>query len=173
MAADLTLARNTVVDVYDQLTAEGWLVARHGSGTIVAERPPIPPQEPDVASPLSPVAAKPSIYDLRPGGPDLSSFPRSAWLAASRRALSDAPDAAFGYGDPPEPTSYVRRWRATSDEPAAYAPRRRESLSVQGSRRRSACCAKPFTRSGVPPWRTRGTAFPSCARSPPVPIFTS
>lgn len=35
-----------------------------------------------------------------PGSPDLSSFPRTEWLKASRRALAAAPDAAFGYDDP-------------------------------------------------------------------------
>ncbi len=39
-------------------------------------------------------------YDLRPGSPDLSAFPRAAWLAAARRALATAPFEALGYGDP-------------------------------------------------------------------------
>lgn len=39
-------------------------------------------------------------HNLMPGSPDLSSFPRAEWLKASRRALSAAPDAAFGYDDP-------------------------------------------------------------------------
>ena len=34
------------------------------------------------------------------GSPDLSAFPRAAWLAAARRALSAAPSEAFGYGHP-------------------------------------------------------------------------
>src|ERR1700761_8474321 len=38
LAADLGLARNTVAEAYAQLVAEGWLVARQGSGTRVAER---------------------------------------------------------------------------------------------------------------------------------------
>ena len=38
LAADLGLARNTVAEVYSQLVAEGWLTARTGSGTSVAER---------------------------------------------------------------------------------------------------------------------------------------
>src|SRR5215469_3214292 len=37
LAADLGIARNTVVDAYGQLVAEGWLTARQGSGTRVAE----------------------------------------------------------------------------------------------------------------------------------------
>src|SRR6266852_8924490 len=38
LAADLGVARNTVVDVYGQLVAEGWLAARQGSVTRVATR---------------------------------------------------------------------------------------------------------------------------------------
>ena len=39
LAADLGIARNTVAEAYGQLVAEGWLTARQGSGTRVAERP--------------------------------------------------------------------------------------------------------------------------------------
>ena len=39
-------------------------------------------------------------YDLTPGSPDVSTFPRSEWLAAARKALPSAPNDAFGYGDP-------------------------------------------------------------------------
>jgi len=34
------------------------------------------------------------------GSPDVSAFPRSAWLAATRRALTAAPSTAFGYSHP-------------------------------------------------------------------------
>ena len=37
LAADLGLARGTVTDAYAQLTAEGWLSARQGAATTVAE----------------------------------------------------------------------------------------------------------------------------------------
>jgi len=47
-----------------------------------------------------PPAARPVRYDLRPGQPDLSAFPRTAWLAAARRAVNAAPTDAFGYSDP-------------------------------------------------------------------------
>src|SRR5262245_44315716 len=39
LAADLGIARATVSQVYAQLTAEGWLEARVGAGTWVAETP--------------------------------------------------------------------------------------------------------------------------------------
>jgi GntR family transcriptional regulator/MocR family aminotransferase len=96
LARDLGVARNTVVDAYGQLVAEGWLASRHGSGTWVAERPkPGPAAPPGGAQRAAAVR-----YDLRPGSPDLSAFPRAAWLAASRRALGTAPASALGYSDP-------------------------------------------------------------------------
>jgi GntR family transcriptional regulator/MocR family aminotransferase len=39
-------------------------------------------------------------YALWPGSPDLGSFPRTGWLRAARRALTAAPNDAFGYTDP-------------------------------------------------------------------------
>jgi GntR family transcriptional regulator / MocR family aminotransferase len=97
LAADLGIARNTVADSYGQLIAEGWLEARHGSGTWVAERTAAAP-----ATPAIPAAAqaRQNRYDLRTGVPDVSAFPSSRWLAAARKALLSAPNAALGYADP-------------------------------------------------------------------------
>jgi GntR family transcriptional regulator/MocR family aminotransferase len=96
LASDLGLARNTVAEAYNQLVAEGWLVARQGSGTRVAPRLFEPAHDVAVTS------ARPtsSPYDLRAGSPDLSSFPADRWLAALRRALNTAPVSDLGYGDP-------------------------------------------------------------------------
>lgn len=38
--------------------------------------------------------------DLSPGVPDLSAFPRAAWLRAERTVLSETSAAELGYGDP-------------------------------------------------------------------------
>ncbi len=99
LAADLGMARNTVADAYGDLVAEGWLTARQGSGTRVAQRAaaprrtgarrPAPPPRPPVRA----------VHNLRCGTADVSGFPRSAWLSAARRALAVAPHEAFGYGD--------------------------------------------------------------------------
>jgi GntR family transcriptional regulator / MocR family aminotransferase len=98
LAADLGLARNTVADAYGQLVAEGWLAARHGSGTWVAERgAAVPP----ASAPEARTASASVRYDLQPGYPDVSAFPRAAWLAAARRALAAAPARSLvGYSDP-------------------------------------------------------------------------
>ncbi|MFE1248141.1 PLP-dependent aminotransferase family protein [Streptomyces sp. NPDC058735] len=99
LAADLGVARNTVADAYAELVAEGWLTARQGSGTRVAER--VEPLRPAVRVPKkAPPRARGPRHDLRQGTPDTSAFPRTAWLASYRRALQQAPDEVFGPGDP-------------------------------------------------------------------------
>ncbi len=123
LAADLGIARNTVAEAYGQLVAEGWLTARQGSGTRVAarvdgsradqgrprnnghtaNRGPNAAQRPG-ADPASDSAGEPPAtrdrFDLRPGSPDVSAFPTSAWLRAARSALAQAPFAALDYSDP-------------------------------------------------------------------------
>jgi GntR family transcriptional regulator/MocR family aminotransferase len=98
LAADLGIARNTVADAYGQLAAEGWLTARTGAGTWVTETPAL------AAAASAAAAAAPAArrfrYDLRPGVPDLSAFPRREWLAAARRALARAADHVLDYPDP-------------------------------------------------------------------------
>ncbi|MGV9852178.1 MocR-like pyridoxine biosynthesis transcription factor PdxR [Streptomyces sp. NPDC003442] len=113
LAADLGIARNTVADAYAELVAEGWLTARQGSGTRVAPRPASPP--PRRRTPGRERGGRPSgatggrrgprpaprpVHNLLQGQPDAASFPRTAWLASARRALTAAPHEAFGPGDP-------------------------------------------------------------------------
>ncbi|WP_143589315.1 PLP-dependent aminotransferase family protein, partial [Streptomyces angustmyceticus] len=99
LAADLGLARNTVADAYAELVAEGWLSARQGSGTRVA-RVHLPDGARERAEPPAPARAPAShpAHTFLQGQPDAASFPRTAWLAAARRALTAAPSEAFGYG---------------------------------------------------------------------------
>ncbi|MFF3017175.1 PLP-dependent aminotransferase family protein [Streptomyces sp. NPDC057939] len=98
-AADLGIARNTVAEAYAELVAEGWLTARQGSGTRVAERAR-PRRAAATARARYPARGGPA-YSLLPGSPDLGGFPRTAWSAAARRALTDAPNEAFGYAVDP------------------------------------------------------------------------
>ncbi|QNP62979.1 PLP-dependent aminotransferase family protein [Streptomyces genisteinicus] len=97
LAADLSVARNTVADAYAELVAEGRLTARQGSGTRVAERVAPLPSRTRTPAPAPP---RRPVHDLVQGRPDPSAFPRSAWLASARRALAAAPHDAFGPGDP-------------------------------------------------------------------------
>jgi GntR family transcriptional regulator/MocR family aminotransferase len=94
LARQLGVSRGVVVEAYAQLGAEGYLSARQGAPTRVAA----------VASArrgrhAAPSAPPPPRYDLRPSVPDLSAFPRRAWLSAERRAMAALPHAALDYPD--------------------------------------------------------------------------
>jgi GntR family transcriptional regulator / MocR family aminotransferase len=95
LARDLDVSRGVVVDAYAQLAAEGYLVARHGAPTRVSEAAA---RRVDAEPP--PAEERPARFDFRPGGPDVSLFPRQSWAASVRRGLRDAPHARLDYGDP-------------------------------------------------------------------------
>jgi GntR family transcriptional regulator/MocR family aminotransferase len=98
LSADLGVARNTVARAYAELIAEGWLTAQHGSSTLVSQRSAEAIRS--VAAPATRPPSRRLDHDLRPGHPDLSSFPRTEWSRAVTRALKAAPFEAFGYADP-------------------------------------------------------------------------
>lgn len=110
LAADLGVARGTVTRVYADLAAEGYLRSSQGAPTrvAVAGTPAVPPAgvlPPGTPSPPEPgrpaLPPGPAVrWDLYPGRPDLSSFPRAMWLSAARRVVQQAPARAFDYGDP-------------------------------------------------------------------------
>jgi GntR family transcriptional regulator/MocR family aminotransferase len=108
LAHELEVSRGVVVEAYAQLGAEGYLVARQGAPTLVAEAAAEPAGTAREGGPARSAAhrvgaaavPRPPRFDFRPGGPDVSLFPRAGWLASLRRALRSAPDARFDYGDP-------------------------------------------------------------------------
>jgi len=93
LADQLGVSRGVVVDSYSQLTAEGYLSAKRGSGTRVAELggPGRPPRRRPVSPPER------FRYDLRPGLADYHAFPRARWKAALVRALRELPDTRLTY----------------------------------------------------------------------------
>ncbi|WP_150462955.1 MocR-like pyridoxine biosynthesis transcription factor PdxR [Nesterenkonia ebinurensis] len=98
LAADLSMARGTVAEAYKRLTEEGLLVTNQGGGTTVADlpvsaaTPPLPHLR--EASPEQP------LLEVSSGMPDLTSFPRAAWLRAERQVLATAGSEELGYADP-------------------------------------------------------------------------
>jgi GntR family transcriptional regulator / MocR family aminotransferase len=98
LARQLGVSRRVVVDAYAQLAAEGYLTLRQGARPHVSDLSglgddAVPRTEPAAPAPLP-------RFDFRPRAPDVSSFPRTAWLRALRETLAAITDADLGYGDP-------------------------------------------------------------------------
>lgn len=101
LARDLGLARGTVTRVYADLTAEGYLHTSQGAPTKVnATGTPVVTSAGQGHGPACAPWVPKVRWDLYPGRPDPSSFPRAAWLSATRRVMQSAPARAFDYGDP-------------------------------------------------------------------------
>ncbi len=112
LAGDLGVARGVVVEAYQRLGDEGLLEARTRVGTVVmpltaaAARRPRAPERAVRADtvPRLPVPASRRLatveLDLSPGVPDLTAFPRAAWLRAERAVLDQLTASDLGYGDP-------------------------------------------------------------------------
>jgi len=120
LAGDLGVSRRLVVDAYAQLLAEGYLISRQGAGTYVAAAGAVAD-----GAPAPPRASAPQ-FDFFPGAPDLSAFPRTLWLSATREVLRTAPNDAFAYPDARGApalrralSAYLRRVRGVAVEPEA------------------------------------------------------
>ncbi|WP_433829650.1 PLP-dependent aminotransferase family protein [Actinoplanes sp. CA-015351] len=107
LAGELRVSRGVVVQAYQRLTDEGLAAARTGSGTVVTGRgaPKTRPEAVDRRRALDQLRLPLSTPDgidlnLSPGVPDLSAFPRTAWLRAERAVLDRVTGTDLGYGDP-------------------------------------------------------------------------
>ncbi|MEV6350295.1 PLP-dependent aminotransferase family protein [Actinoplanes sp. NPDC051851] len=107
LAGELGVSRGVVVQAYQRLADEGLVTARTGAGSMVERRPVGTPgtRSRDRRITLGvgrlPLAPDDTIdLDLSPGVPDLSAFPRAAWLRAERAVLGRVTGSELGYGDP-------------------------------------------------------------------------
>ncbi|MFI6650150.1 PLP-dependent aminotransferase family protein [Streptomyces sp. NPDC050529] len=96
LAADLGVSRGLVTEAYEQLTAESYLRSGRGAGTWVSGSVRAAAGGARDRAPR----ARGTRIDFRPGTPDLSLFPRSAWAATYRSVLGRLPHSALGYPDP-------------------------------------------------------------------------
>ena len=108
LADELGVARGTVAEAYRRLAEDGLLAARTGAGTHVATRPPATSPRPTPDGPdADPSAEESGLIDLATGVPDLTAFPRAAWLRAEREVLATATARDLGYA-PPAGTARLR-----------------------------------------------------------------
>lgn len=102
LAKELGVARNVIVQAYDQLLAEGYLTSRVGAGTFVTELAVLPAPARPFTGPLSPqpkaVPRTTGVISFNPGLPDLTRFPRQSWARALKEACAGARPGTFSYG---------------------------------------------------------------------------
>src|SRR5258705_13871200 len=156
LARDAKLARNTVLQAYDQLVAEGYAESRRGAGTfVVAELPEStaralrPTRRPAAAAAAPPVLSayaeravrhfargvswgrrRPAPrYDFRYGDPAYEDFPHATWCRLLARRARRASERHLSYSDP------------------GGAPELREALAAYLARARGVACAPDEVRS--------------------------
>ncbi|AVV36584.1 MocR-like pyridoxine biosynthesis transcription factor PdxR [Pantoea vagans] len=110
LAVELQVSRNTVLNVWTQLQAEGYLMSdRQGSRVSSLALPAGQADDDTLAS--WPLAKRIEAFHqsqwidtgslpLRPGIPALNHFPMAAWRRALSQVMSHPPPSLLGYGDP-------------------------------------------------------------------------
>lgn len=117
LATELGISRNTVLYAYEQLLAEGYVEARAGSGTFVADtgaelvQVPVTPAQREAKKPSSDQlsqrgsrlvqqagAASQQWGAFVPGVPDVTQFPYKIWNAIQSKIWRKPPIAALTYG---------------------------------------------------------------------------
>jgi GntR family transcriptional regulator / MocR family aminotransferase len=164
LAGDLGVSRGLIVEAYQRLADEGLVSARQGAGTTVLPRTVAraghssgPADSGDLRTPTGAPAlldlprrwGAHAELDLSPGVPDLSAFPRAAWLRAERAVLASASAADLGYGDPrgserlrTELTGWLARTRGIRAQPDAI-------LIVAGVAQAMALLAQQLRAAGI------------------------
>lgn len=104
LAKEWGIARNVLIEVYEQLTAEGFLTGQVGSGTYVAEGlMPMTggrrlPHRTENREEQAVSGRNPDIIDFATGLPDMDLFPKQVWAKYVRDAAFTANDTS-GYGN--------------------------------------------------------------------------
>lgn len=115
LARRLEVSRNTVMNAYQQLIAEGFLLGRVGAGSFVAAPPQVQPRRAPTGAALSPrpiwralrpepVRSGEAAFDFQLGAPDPALFPWQEWRRLVARQLRGRRPIA-GY---PAPEGSVR-----------------------------------------------------------------
>lgn len=100
LARELNISRNIIIQVYEQLLAEGYLESRLGAGTFVAGIMEYRPGSAGLETGPSiehRTARSKSIY-FHAGNPDSSYFPRLQWAKLYKRVCLESGKEPFEYG---------------------------------------------------------------------------
>ena len=99
LSEELGVSRSTIVEAYDMLLSEGFLVSRQGAPTLVAEGLVIAREHPPLPS-TNEVESKRYLADFHTGRPDLQLFPRTLWLKLLSQTVATLTPEQYGYTGP-------------------------------------------------------------------------
>lgn len=102
------VSRGTVVTVFEQLQAEGYLIGRVGAGTRINERlsqdvfkkPAPQPRIRKLPAPIRGLSTSRPAHPFRPYEPALTEFPVQIWARVAGRRLRRASSSLLAGGDP-------------------------------------------------------------------------
>src|SRR5258708_14439714 len=102
------VSRGTVVTVFEQLQAEGYLIGRVGAGTRINERlsqdvfkkPTPQPRIRKLPAPIRGLSTARPAHPFRPYEPALTEFPVEIWARVAGRRLRRASSSLLAGGDP-------------------------------------------------------------------------
>lgn len=100
LSQQLGVSRNTVLEVYNQMIAEGYLEAFHGSGTVVAEGlkcETLPDRRICGKRGAREEENGGIAFDFSTGVPALKLFPQKEWGRLYQNICSSLPSTAYGY----------------------------------------------------------------------------
>jgi GntR family transcriptional regulator/MocR family aminotransferase len=153
LAQDLGVSRGVIVRAYNQLAAEGYLALRQGAAVTVRATARVDPK-----TARAPDDAQRVVYDLRPHLPEVTGFPRQAWLRAVRDSLERARSADLTYTDPGglwelrvEVANYLARARGVQASPE-------RTLITGGTTHALSLLSRVLSRQG---WTTMAFENPS------------
>ncbi|MEK8131605.1 PLP-dependent aminotransferase family protein [Paenibacillus filicis] len=108
LASELGVSRALIVEVYEQLIAEGYLEGRQGSGTYVLDLGGSKPvqagfmdSDASVGKTSPEFAARFSGIDFRPSFPALEHIPHKKWKEMMLNVYDSTHTSAFGYDEDP------------------------------------------------------------------------
>ncbi len=164
LAGELGVSRGVVTDAYRRLAEEGRVLGQGRGGTVVVAGPagrgsapvrPVPEQGPGLFAEdparevFDRLRAAPARIDLTPGAPDLTAFPRAAWLRSERAVLDTLAASNLGYGDirgTPQLRGAVADWLARN---RGIRTDPEDVLIVAGTSQALALLGRALGRTGV------------------------
>ncbi|HSR49528.1 MAG TPA: PLP-dependent aminotransferase family protein [Acidobacteriota bacterium] len=200
LAAEWGLGRNTVVNAFEQLAAEGYLESRIGSGTYVSDSLPeeflqVQKDEPGPSKVESkgqlPVLSRrvewyaslqmtpdpESPIPFSPGLPALDAFPVEQWRRIAARQMRRITRSALSYGDPRGLDALRRSLSSYLNTARGVRCDWRQILILSSSQQALDLCARVLLEPGEKVWMeepgylgARGALGAAGARLVPIPV---